>query len=302
MRPSNLPCGRDHIDAGGHVERFARVAARLVDAGRDPEVAASRRAACRRRRGLCRSRRRAAAWTASHRRRRRTPRSCGCRRPWDGCRSRRASCRPARWRCRWGGRFPSASSTRVTLPSVIDAIDALDVHLQVAAVGAVARIGEPDAALAHRRSSRWGCCSACPRTCRSAPSTLPVFMSVRTMRRRPGPCSPPSQLMSRPLASKQLPLVRPLSARKTVTAPLASIFRMRLPAMSLKKTLPSASTAGPSRKQTTAAAPAAVLAARRDLSAASPSPAARRHMPPGQSKVSQRSSAIASSYSPCKVP
>src|ERR1043166_5445029 len=79
-------------------------------------------------------------------------------------------------------------------------------------------------------------------------------MSVRTMRRRPGPCSPPSQLMSRPSASKQLPLVRPLSARKTLTAPLASIFRMRLPAMSLKKTFPAASTAGPSRKQITAAA------------------------------------------------
>src|SRR5262249_25620560 len=36
------------------------------------------------------------------------------------------------------------------------------------------------------------------------------------------------------------------------------IFRMRLPAMSLKNTLPAASTAGPSRKQTTAAGAAAV--------------------------------------------
>ena len=38
-------------------------------------------------------------------------------------------------------------STRVTLLVGIDAVDAFDVHLQVAAVGPVARIGEPDAAL-----------------------------------------------------------------------------------------------------------------------------------------------------------
>ena len=43
----------------------------------------------------------------------------------------------------------------------------------------------------------------------------------------------------------------------------ASIFRMRLPAMSLKKTLPSASTAGPSRKQTVAAASATAFGATR---------------------------------------
>src|SRR5262245_39539324 len=81
------------------------------------------------------------------------------------------------------------------------------------------------------------------------------------MRRRPGPCSPPSQLTSRPPASKQLPLVRPLSDRKVVTAPFVYIFRMRLPAMSLKNTVPAASTAGPSRKQTTAAGAAAVSTA-----------------------------------------
>ena len=74
-------------------------------------------------------------------------------------------------------------------------------------------------------------------------------MSVRTMRRRPpGPFSAPSQLMSRPWASKVLPLVRPLSARNVVTAPCASIFRMRLPAMSLKYTFPSASTRRPFQK------------------------------------------------------
>src|SRR6266576_1904843 len=37
------------------------------------------------------------------------------------------------------------------------------------------------------------------------------------MRRRSGPCSPPSQLMSRPSASKQLPFVRPLLARTVTT-------------------------------------------------------------------------------------
>ena len=51
------------------------------------------------------------------------------------------------------------------LATRVDAIDGFDVHFQVGAVGAVARIGEPDAAPAHRRSSRWGCCSACRRTC-----------------------------------------------------------------------------------------------------------------------------------------
>src|SRR5262245_1846292 len=34
------------------------------------------------------------------------------------------------------------------LARAVDAVDGLDVHLQVAAVGAVARVGEPDAALA----------------------------------------------------------------------------------------------------------------------------------------------------------
>ena len=48
-------------------------------------------------------------------------------------------------------------------------------------------------------------------------STAPVRRSVRTTRRRPpGPCSAPSQLISRPEASNVLPLVRPLSARNTV--------------------------------------------------------------------------------------
>ena len=55
-------------------------------------------------------------------------------------------------------------------------------------------------------------------------------------------------------------LVRP-SARKTLMSPLGFIFMMRLPAMSEKKTLPSASTAGPSRKQTVPAIPATVFCA-----------------------------------------
>src|SRR5262245_60033826 len=106
-------------------------------------------------------------------------------------------------------------------------------------------------------------------------------MSVRTTRRRPGPCSPPSQLMSRPSASKQLPLVRPLSARNVVTAPFASILRMRLPAMSLKNTLPVASTAGPSRKQITAAGAAAVFSATSPAGSGvfDRSSAAHRHSP-----------------------
>src|SRR5262245_38664046 len=84
-------------------------------------------------------------------------------------------------------------------------------------------------------------------------------MSVRTRRRRPpGPTSAPSQLMSRPWASKVLPLVRPLLTRKTDTLPSGDILSSRLPAMSLKRTLPWSSTAGPSRKQTPAAAVAFV--------------------------------------------
>src|ERR1043166_5024145 len=53
------------------------------------------------------------------------------------------------------------------------------------------------------------------------------------------------------------------SGRSPAKAPLASILSRRLPAMSLKITLPAASTAGPSRKQTTAAGAAAVCLATR---------------------------------------
>ena len=69
--------------------------------------------------------------------------------------------------------------------------------------------------------------------------------------------------MSRPWASNVLPLVRPLSSRNTDTAPWRSIFRMRLPTMSLKYKSPLACQAGPSRKQIVAAVRAFVSAATR---------------------------------------
>ena len=78
-------------------------------------------------------------------------------------------------------------------------------------------------------------------------STSPLSISVRTSRRRPpGPDSLPSQLTRRPCRSNMFPLVRPLSSRKTERTPSAESFMMRLLAISLKKTLPSASAAGPS--------------------------------------------------------
>ena len=78
-------------------------------------------------------------------------------------------------------------------------------------------------------------------------SISPLSISVRTSRRRPpGPDSLPSQLTRRPCRSNMFPLVRPLSSRKTERTPAAESFMMRLLAISLKKTLPSASAAGPS--------------------------------------------------------
>ena len=100
----------------------------------------------------------------------------------------------------------------------VDPVDGLGVHLQRRAVVAVERVGEPDAAPGVGARRRWGCCTACPRSARSGPRPRPSpGRCGRCGGGRPGPCSAPSQLISRPSASKVLPLVRPLSARKTET-------------------------------------------------------------------------------------
>ena len=79
----------------------------------------------------------------------------------------------------------------------------------------VIRVGEPDPAAGVRRRRHWGCCIASLQSSVSTSTVARCRVGSNDPPRPAGPCSAPSQLTSRPWASNVLPLVRPLSARKT---------------------------------------------------------------------------------------
>ena len=143
-------------------------------------------------------------------------------------------------------------------PVRVDPVDGLLAQLQRRSVVAVERVGEPDPIRGYPRTTSLGLLYRFPSKRSVSTSIWPVFRSVRTTRRRPcGPNSAPSQLISRPCASKVLPLVRPLSSRKTESSPPGASRWIRLPMMSLKYRTPSASNAGPSSRQVRTAMPRA---------------------------------------------